>query len=269
MSKSENTKGKQSERKKIVKFIVSVVAIYAVGYLFGVGMAMAEETLNSQVLLDTVKNILISIIPVIYVGLNLIMFVVGMAIYSKAKKMADNWDGEDEDVIDTVEKKLNVVTVAYNIVTVCDCLLFGAMLQIGELHKGAEANFSMVGFTSVSFIAFTVLNFIVAKLVVDLVKKLNPERRSISVFDMKFQKQWEDSSDEAQKQILYRAGYSAYKATNMVCGVMWGVTLFTQLIYKTGVFPMACVCVIWVTLIGTNSIVSAKLEGGSAEFKQF
>ena len=40
---------------------------------------------------------------------------------------------------------------------------------------------------------------LIAKLVVDLEKKLNPEKKG-SVFEMQFQKTWLESCDEAQKQ---------------------------------------------------------------------
>lgn len=264
MSKKENKKGNQSEGKKIIKFVFGMVAVYVIGYILGMGAAIAEDFLRSDNLLGTVENIFSLVVPVVYVASNLIMFAVGMVIYFRARKMADNWDGEDENVPDIIEQKLNVVTVAYNIVTICNCFFFGAMVEIGKVAKGAEVNIPVSTFTVISFLVFFSFNFIVAKLTVDLIKRLNPERSSVSVFEKNFEKQWEDSSDEAQKQILYKAGYAAYKATNIVCGVMWGITLMAQLIYKTGVFPLACVCIIWVTLIGTNSIVSAKLESGGA-----
>lgn len=263
MSNKENKTVNQPEGKKILKFILGMIGIYLVGFLFGIGGAFAEDILRSEELINTVENVFSAVVPVVFVVLNLGMFAISMAIYFKAKKMADNWDGEDEEVIDTIEKKLNIVTVACNIVMVCNCFFFGAMVQIGEVAKGAEVDIPFTTFTTTAFLVSLGLSFIVAKLVVDLIKRLNPERRSVSVFDMNFEKKWEESSDEAQKQIMYRAGYATYKMVNMVCTVMWGITLFAQLIYKTGVFPMACVCIIWGACIGTYSIVSAKLESGS------
>ncbi len=258
-----NKKKSTSEGMKIVKFIVGLIAIYAVGVVVGIGTAFIEDVLRSETLVNSIIDVLKVVIPVIYVAVNVIIFLVGMSTYAKTKKMLDGWDGEDEEVPIVVEKKLNNVTVVYNIIMVCNCLFFGAMVEISNVPQGVEADIPFSAFSMISLLLFLAMNLFVGKLVIDLIKRINPERKSVSLFEKDFEKQWEDSSDEAQKMILYKAGYAAYKATNIACSVMWGVTLMAQLIYKTGVFPMLCVCIIWGILIGVNSYTQAKLESGS------
>jgi len=257
-----NKKKSTSEGMKIVKFIVSVIALFAAGVIVGIGSAFIEDVLRSETLVNSIIGVMKVVVPVIYVAVNVVVFLVGMSTYVKAKKMIDDWNGEDEEIPAVVEKKLNAVTVAYNIITVCNCFFFGAMVEISKVPQGAEADIPFSTFTTISLLLFLAMNLFVGKLIIDLIKRLNPERKAVSLFEKNFEKQWEDSSDEAQKMILYKAGYAAYKATNVVCAVVWGMTLMAQLVYKTGVFPTFCVCAIWVTLIGVNSYTQAKLESG-------
>ncbi len=266
MSKLEknNTQNKEnvSEGKKIIKYLIGLVGIYLIGFIGGFAAFKVRNILTNEAMLQGIFNVITKVIPWIYVMVNVLVFVIGIAIYFNAKKMVDSWDGEEEDTLDTVEKKLNVVTVSYNIVTVLNCFFYGVMIEICEMPKVSTMNIPLSVFANISFLGFLAMNLVVGKLVVDLIKRINPERNAVSIFEKNFEKQWEDSSDEAQKMILYKAGYAAYRAANMVCTAMWIITLMAQLIYKTGIFPMFCVCVIWVTLIGTNSITQAKLERG-------
>ena len=260
---NKNTKSeKKLERKKIIKFIVLMVLFGIVGFGFGMGTARMENMLRSESFISGVISVLSTIVPIVYIVINVIVFTVSMLIWRKAKKELDNLNGDEEELLDRIEKRLNRAVIAYNIVTVSNCLFFGALIEISGVPKRAGVNLPYFIFSSVSFVLFFILEIVVAILVMDLIKRINPERNAVSIFDMNYQKQWENSSDEAQKLILYKAAYETYKVTNIVCAVMWLVTLFAQLIYKTGVFPLICICVIWVTLIGVNSITQAKLEGG-------
>ena len=257
-TKKENV----SEGKKIIKYLIGLAGIFLIGFIGGFAAFEARNILTNEAMLQGILGFVSKVIPAIYVIVNVVVFIVAMTIYSSAKKMADSWNGEEEDTLDMVEKKLNVVTVSCNIVTVINCFFYGAMIEICEMPQVSTMNISLSVFTNISFLGFFAMNLIVAKLVVDLIKRINPEKSAVSLFDKNFEKQWENSSDEAQKMILYKAGYAAYRAANMVCAGMWVITLMAQLIYKIGVFPMFCVCVIWVTLISVNSITQAKLESG-------
>lgn len=266
MSNKENQKGNPSEGKKFIKYLFVCTGLYVAGYLFGMMTAFAKDILTNENLIAAVESALTKGVPVLFVLLNAVVFTGSMIVYWKAKKMADNWDGEEEEDIDAIEKKLNNIIVAYNIVVILNLFFFGVMVEIAgiaEIAKGTEWNIPYSVFAGAGLLISLGLYMFAAKLVVDLEKRLNPERRQVSIFDMNFEKRWEESSDEAQKQIMYKAGYAAYKAANIVCSVMWGVTLMGQLVYATGVFPMACICIIWGVSIGTFSIVCAKLEGGS------
>ena len=244
-----NNEGNQSEGKKIIKFIAGIMSFFLLGMVGGILSYKVKHILTNEDMMQGIFDIISKVIPSIYIVVNVVIFIAGMIIYSNAKKMVDNWNGKDEDILDIVEKKLNIITVTYNIIAVCNCFFFGTLIEIGEMPQASEMNIPFSVFVTVSFFVLLAINFMMGKKVVDLIKRINPERSSVSLFEKNFEKQWEDSSDEAQKQILYKAGYTAYRIANMVCAAVWGLTLFTLLIYKTGLFPMFCVCTILTFII--------------------
>ena len=94
---------------------------------------------------------------------------------------------------------------------------------------------------------------------VKLEKQINPEKRG-SVFDVKFQKQWLESCDEAEKLMVYRCGFRAYQVGNKVCMGLWLVALFLQLWADTGLFPVLSICVIWLSMVAAYVLASIRLE---------
>ena len=47
------------------------------------------------------------------------------------------------------------------------------------------------------------------QMTVDFQKIMNPEKQG-SVYDLRFQKKWEESCDELEKFTIYRSAYKAY-----------------------------------------------------------
>ena len=91
-----------------------------------------------------------------------------------------------------------------------------------------------------AFIAVMVETIIIQQRCVDAVKRMNPEKTA-SVYDVKFQRKWMDSCDEAEKLMIGKCAYKAYAAANTACAVC-------ALIFNTGFLPSLAVCVIWFVL---------------------
>ena len=80
---------------------------------------------------------------------------------------------------------------------------------------------------------------------VDIVKKMNPEKTA-SVYDMKFQNKWMDSCDEAEKLMIRKCAFKAYRSTNMTCGTLAIILACCALVFDIGFLPSFCVCLIWI-----------------------
>ena len=85
----------------------------------------------------------------------------------------------------------------------------------------------------IAFLAVLVETVIIQQKSVDAAKKLNPEKTA-SVYDMKFQKKWMESCDEAEKIMIGKCAYKAYAATNTACAILALVLAFSALIFETG-----------------------------------
>ena len=175
-------------------------------------------------------------------------------ILSKTSKRAELWDGEDEDEIDDIEEKLNYPVLLCSTVMILDIMLFSCAVYF--LPK--ESVFWDVLSVAVFLIGMIFCSVINEKTII-VEKKLNPEKKGSS-FDLKFVKKWMDSSDEAEKQIVWQAGYNAYKAGNTACMVIWIIVFPLQVLFKTGILPVVSVGIIWLIMNTAYVQSAAKLS---------
>ena len=259
MSKEKKRKGEKSEVKLIIIFLLILVAAYWGGYFFGTMGARYEEGIKN--VLQVAANGMINLFPILYVVINVVVIVSSLFIYINARKNARLWDGESEEVINEVETKLNWSLTPLNILTALDLFFYGAMVYISEYTKLGEVyGDELFVLGTVTFVLSYAFIVILTKCIVDLVKKLNPEKRG-SIFDLQFVKEWENSSDEAERLIMYKAAYKAYHAVTVASMSMWVVAFCGMIVFQTGLLPLFCVTAIWVTSITSYSIACAKLEG--------
>lgn len=245
-------KKEKTEKQIYIKFAILLIAGFAVGVGIGIGGLFLVENFSGDIS-QGIMQVMKVCVPVLFVGLNVIVYTFSFANYFKAKKMLVEWDGIDEDVLEEAEKKVGIAISPSNVMMACNFFLYSAMMYISEFNKPNFVQRVPLAVFGIIFFAITIiLMSTLQKLGVDMIKKMNPEKRG-NVFDTEFNKEWLASCDELQKKQIGEASYKAYKATNRVCMVMTILTLMVMMFFDTGIFPSFCVFVIWVTLIGTYS----------------
>ena len=168
--------------------------------------------------------------------------IVVIPVYQKTKRLLLAWDGEDESVCDIAEKKLNTVLLINGIA------LISAFFLISATYSGGfamiEKHLNMYVLAIVTFLIILAEGIITQQKVVDIIKIMYPEKTA-SVYDLKFQKKWVDSCDEAEKIMIGRCAFEAFKVTNSVCGALSVILAISALMFDIGFLPSFVVCLIW------------------------
>lgn len=151
--------------------------------------------------------------------------IVVIPVYQKTKRLLLEWDGEDESICDIAEKKLNTVLMIISI----------AMI---------EKHLNMYVLAIVTFLIILAEGIIIQQKAVDITKIMYPEKTA-SVYDLKFQKKWVDSCDEAEKMMIGRCAFEAFKVTNSVCGALSIILAISAMMFDIGFLPSFVVCLIW------------------------
>lgn len=251
---------KKKDTKIVLKFLAFVFASGVIGYIVGRAMTRAEKNgLDFSAVIDSMEPAMVYIVPTVAILMNVIFCLLSVVRLAKVSKMLASTDAEDEELND-IENKLNLPNILSSVSMILNMLFFSAMIQLAEfgpmMKDSSKVYFIM---NTVVFVASYIWEVLVQMKTVALVKKINPEKKG-NVLDTKFIEDWEASCDEAQKMIIYKSAYSAYRVSATACLTLWVISLIGQLFFNTGVFPVICICTIWLTGTLAYMITAVKLE---------
>ena len=237
-------KENKTENKKAAKlFIIVMAASTVVGGIFGFfSMDIMEFLKSRNVTADTVSTEAIRILAIaapyaIWILGMICFFYAAIALKKGKKEFAEN-GFDNEDILEKIDKRLNMGVFLTGSLLLVDYFLFSAhTLAIVKDVRGIFIEFLI---SIVGFIVSIVLSIVLQQKIVDFVKEMNPEKRG-SIYDMKFQNKWMDTCDEAEQLIIYRVSYRAYKKVNSLCMWLFILLFFISVVFKTGLFSIAVV----------------------------
>ena len=245
----KNDEIRQANRKALPKFLLFAVACVLIGgligYASGYGAANGEVAQFAGMMKEAGAFFGARIAPWLMLATAVIVPVVCIPIYRRAQKLVAAWDGEDEDVSDTVDRKLSAV------LWLTSAALILSYFLIAASYSGGFSIFDSRESTIVFFIGIAAFFVILAEAImfqqkcVDTAKLTNPEKKA-SVYDMRFQKKWLEDCDEAEKLTIGKCAFKAYSATNAVCTVLAIVLAVCALVFDIGFLPSLTVCLVWI-----------------------
>ena len=239
-----NDEIRQANRKALPKFLLMTLGGVFLGAVIGFTGLIVLNLLGENNVADALAGLgtgLAKAAPWLLAACGAVELISGLILYRRAKAILRGWDGEDETVPERAEKPLNLAMWISSMALIAAFFLMTAAYSSGMASKSDA--FGMLGGVA-SFVAVMVITIILQQRLVDLVKQLYPEKKA-SVYDTKFQKEWFDQCDEAEKAQIGVCAYHAYNAVNRTCMVLWLVFTVTALFLDTGILPVLTVCVVW------------------------
>ena len=244
----KNDEIRSANRKALPKFLLVLAVCMVIGGVIGYSSAKYGVDGMAGTLKDAGAFFGAHIAPWLMLALAVIVPAVCIPIYQSAKKLAAVWDGEDEDVYVTIDRKLSAV------IWLTSAVLILSFFLIAASYSGGFAAFDSIGSAIAFLIGIVAFLGIMAEVIiiqqkcVDTIKQTNPEKKA-SVYDMRFQKKWIDDCDEAEKIMICKCAFKAYSATNVVCTVLAVVLAICALLFDIGFLPSLVVCLVWIVNI--------------------
>ena len=239
-----NNDAKMANRKALPKFLlilaVGAVAGGVIGYLsvrYGLD-GLAEPIKAAGVVFGSRAA------PWLLVAMAVLVPVAALPFYRAAKKLLSGWDGEDEAVSDAVDEKLSAAIWIVSAAIIVSYFLIAAAYSGGVAAFEDKKNAYLVLVSIGGFLAVLAECIILQQKCVDAAKKTNPEKTA-SVYDMRFQKKWMESCDEAEKAMVGKCAFKAFSAVSSACNALALVFTVSALIFGTGFLPVLAVCTVW------------------------
>ena len=245
----KNDEIKQANRKALPKFLLFAIACVlaggVIGYVSGYGAANGGAAQLAGMLKEAGAFFGARIAPWLMLAAAVIVPVVCIPIYRRAKKLVAAWDDEDADISDTIDRNLSAVIWITSAALILSYFLIAASYS-GGLAIFDDKEKTLVFFISIaSFFAIMIEAILFQQKCVDTTKQMNPEKKA-SAYDMRFQKKWLEDCDEAEKLMIGKCAFKAYAATNAVCTVLAIVLAVCALVFDIGFLPSLTVCLVWI-----------------------
>lgn len=100
-----------------------------------------------------------------------------------------------------------------------------------------------------------------------LLQKTHPEKKG-DPSSPKFQEQWLDSCDEAEKEVIYRSAYKAYMTVNRTIPVILILVMLANLYFDTGMLAVIVLAVIWMLAQFTYTRSYVRMKKSSFMFSE-
>ena len=152
-------------------------------------------------------------------------------------------DAEDEDFdqLDYEEERTGAILQSINVLSQVVCIV---VLSFGYSFDYL-ANGSLIPLGScIVFLICFFYDALEQVRYIKLIQKTHPEKQG-DVSSAKFQQQWLDSCDEAEKEVIYQSAYKAFARMNKLFGLLLVLTMFAHLMFHTGIFAIVVVGIIY------------------------
>lgn len=259
-----NTTNINKKKNTSIRFTLKMLLWAAVGGLLGFlaswfGMQTEMVGRFFSGLTVGIQSIMLPLVIVITVA----GIVFGEVMLRKMKHIADQLlCAEDEacDELEYQEERVGSFGLNGSNLVQALCILAVSVGYSRSYLSGTEQNAVDFMLTMAVFLVCFLYEGIWQMRYVKMIQYSHPEFSTADPSSLKFQKQWMDHCDEAEKEVIY---HSAYKTLMLLCKVLpiaLVFTMLTNLLYDTGIMAVVVLAVIWMvsTLHYTHSCVTMR-----------
>lgn len=245
----------RDNKKAGKKFALVMLLCGIIGGIMGILVLNAAEAISktSQTFESFMTANIITIGIIVPVTMAVLTVTVCMkSIYDvikNKKNIAGFIAADDDESLEQIDRRFSYDTWMINGAMILNYFLFAVMIFADE-NFGQEGLPRISLYTVIVFLVLIVAIIVVQQRLVDCARLLNPEKKG-SVYDLKFNEKWEESCDEVEKLIMYKACHKAFHVVNITCIVLWMIFVVLGLATGSGFLAVVCVSIIWAALTCT------------------
>lgn len=253
---NKQTQAPKARKGVYIKFTLLMIASALAGAFISIFLFGREDGLLQ--LTRRVSDGLILAGPWL-LALGLVPCAVAHGLYRSALKVAARAD-EDDDAFETANRRLSL-SMAFSAV-VMPWMMLTICLALPSVNVIAN-NVFVVAVVPLLLVEIAWSCGLQA-VVVRAMQRLAPEKRG-NVFDLRFQKDWYDSCDEAERQRIGECGYHTYLTMTKIYPFTLAAALLAVLYGGASVLWAVVLGGLWLTQTLSYLLRAYKLEHGKAK----
>lgn len=260
--KQEEVIKKDNKRAKKGFAMIMLVSLIAGGCL---GVLSVSAGRNIPVITKVFQEFMAVHAEILSVILDSIMIIVTIIasiwcirkINRNKKKTKEFMENGDDTELVKIEKDLSYGVCITNGLMILQFLYFSVTVFIFVNFLAMREKVGFLLCAAVIFLAGILVLLLLQQKQVDCIRLLNPEKKG-SIYDINFHKKWEDSCDEAELFVIYKAAYKTYRVANMLYIVLWVFFMLLGITTGAGFLPILTVMILWAASVMVFSYHSMK-----------
>lgn len=245
MKKSEN-------RKALPKFLLTLLIAGVIGGFIGALIGQLDRQIFMKASANAAYVFGYYIVPWLMIIDAIVILVFCLTLYKQAKALYDSWDQEDDEIINRAEAKINSILLCTQIGIILSVVFLACLYAY---HFQLDRILTIVAEVFFFFILFETILF--QQKAIDL-SKIGASEKTVSVFDLNFQKKWLEESDEAEKTLIGKCAYKAYISTNFACVILLIASTLLCLLTSAGLLPTLFIAIIILVNMSTYALEGRK-----------
>lgn len=257
------TEIKNEDKRLRGKYILLLIACFVGGGLFGLLLAGGSTRQKMmEGMSEMLGTALMTAAPYMVLLFAILAGLIVTVLYRQARKLYASWDGEEEALMKQIEGRLSIAILVVGVETILFFLFTIIFLvSMEEMGKADDAQGLMPRLVVylAGFILMMVSQIFGQQKIVNMEKEMNPEKKG-SVYDVKFQKKWLDSCDEAEQMAIYKAGFASCQMVNKLCMVLMFVNMAGIMFWNWGMVPAFMIAIIWLVSLISYCVKADQLS---------
>lgn len=252
-SDGNKERNKEENRKALKIFIPVIIASAAAGGIIGgfsgtdFAVSLADEIseiLKKAVYVSSPYMLMLTVILGAAAGTAYLRSAAG--VYENCGRVED--EEEQLNMLRDADEKISKGMMAVSISEIVALIFMGVL--IAYINSYMEHTAKAYAAALIVFCAGSFMRLKLQQKMIDFQKTMNPEKRG-SVYDLNFRKKWEESCDELEKLMIYKASYKAYKAAMTSCAAAFIIVMLSSLLFGYGPLPSTAIGIIWLIVAMT------------------
>lgn len=245
------SKKRANYKNGVLKMFLLVIIGMVIGGVAGKLYFTLGENMSGGT--GSVLAVITKIMLPVLILITVITVLGGEYCYNRLKKIGVK-------ILETEDERWGEILVNLGVVSQVLCfVILSTGYSIRYIQEVSDQRREQFLASCIIFIICYFYNAIAQTRYVKLVQKIHPEKQG-DPFSKGFQKDFLESCDEAEKEVIYKSAYHTYVMMQRTIGILLVITMLLHLFFNTGILAVIVVGVIYLvsTFSYTHSCVQLR-----------
>lgn len=256
----------KAEKKKMntyLKFGLKILVFVFIGGMVGIGSVYFDfHSLGG--LVKTAADVIREYLLPVQAFLLLLDVLIGESALHKFRALGNALENAEDEQSDRIEYEMEQISSVGMISSIGGMVLAMILLSTGYSMDYIESLSETGNRILLSVFALFILNSIYNGYwqvrYVKSIQKFYPQQKA-DITSRKFQKQWLENCDEAEREMIYQASYQTYLCIHELVSVLAVVAMLSHLLWDTGIMAVVLVGIIWIAMTVSYCRACVKKKG--------